>query len=96
MKGREIMLEILKFVLSGFWIFVGMLMLLYLVFFFGVNGIINLTKVLMGWGKNKPLFSEKELEVIEVDVKQILDHVTMKKEYVDVRTGIIKKIKNEY
>ena len=50
----------------------------------------------MGWGKNKPLFSEKELEVIEVDVKQILDHVTMKKEYVDVRTGIIKKIKNEY
>ena len=90
------MLEILKFVLSGFWIFVGTLTLLYFVLFFGVNGIINLTKVLMGWGKNKPLFSEKELEVIEVDVKQILDHVTMKKEYVDVRTGIIKKIKNEY
>jgi len=38
------MLEILKFVLSGFWIFIGFISILYIILFFIVNGIIGIVK----------------------------------------------------
>ena len=39
------MLDILEYVLSGFWRFTGFIIILYMILFFGVNGIINLVKV---------------------------------------------------
>jgi hypothetical protein len=40
------MLEILQYVLGGFWRFIGFTTILYITLFFGVNGIINLVKVI--------------------------------------------------
>ena len=41
------MLEILEYILGGFWRFVGFTIILYIVLFFGVNGIVNLVKAFM-------------------------------------------------
>lgn len=38
-------MDFLKFACSGFWIFIGVSSISYLFLYFGINGIINLTKV---------------------------------------------------
>lgn len=44
---NKIMLEILEYVLGGFWRFCGFAILLYIVMFFGVNGLVQLVKAFM-------------------------------------------------
>ena len=41
------MLEILEYILGGFWRFCGFAVLLYIVMFFGVNGLVQLVKAFM-------------------------------------------------
>lgn len=38
------MLEILKYMTSGFWVFIGTTTILYIILFFGVNGIVKIVK----------------------------------------------------
>jgi len=40
------MLEILEFVLGGFWRFIGFVIILYLTLHYGVNGIVQLVKAI--------------------------------------------------
>lgn len=42
------MLEILEYVLSGFWRFCGFAILLYIILFFIVNGMVQLVKAIRG------------------------------------------------
>lgn len=40
-------MELLEFVLGGFWRFIGFIIILYTTLYFGVNGIINLVRTII-------------------------------------------------
>ena len=44
---KRIMLEILEYILGGFWRFCGFTIILYLMLHYGVNGLVQLVKAFM-------------------------------------------------